>query len=85
MTAEGPHAGLTNSRFLIVDPSVIVPALPPLLGPLTDMPPVLATACIVGFVEATCTDALKPFLGRGRRPWAPMSISAMRRRPWACG
>jgi fluoroacetyl-CoA thioesterase len=29
MTAEGPHAGLTNSRFLIVDPSVIVPALTP--------------------------------------------------------
>ncbi len=77
MTAEGPQAGLTHSRSLIVDPSVIVPALTPLLGPLTDMPPMLV---------ATCIDALKPFLGRGRRPWAPMSISAIwRRRPWACG
>ena len=37
------------------------------------MPPMLVTACMVGFVEATCIDALKPFLGRGRRPWAPTS------------
>ena len=29
MTAEGPKAGLTHSRSLIVDPSVIVPALTP--------------------------------------------------------
>jgi hypothetical protein len=29
MTAEGAKAGLTYSRSLIVDPSVIVPALPP--------------------------------------------------------
>jgi hypothetical protein len=29
MTAEGPKAGLTHSRSLIVDASVIVPALPP--------------------------------------------------------
>src|SRR5215472_14181434 len=67
MTAEGPQAGLTHSRSLIVDPSVIVPALPPLLGPLTDMPPVLATACMVGFVEATCIDAPKPFLEEGQK------------------
>ena len=77
MTAEGPQAGLTLGRSLIVDPSVIVPALTPAHR--------LAAECMVGFVEATCIDALKPFLGRGRRPWAPMSISAMRRRPWACG
>jgi fluoroacetyl-CoA thioesterase len=65
MTAEGPQAGLTHSGSLIVGPSVIVPALPPLLGPLADMPPVLATACMVGFVEATCIDDLKPFLEGG--------------------
>jgi hypothetical protein len=29
MTAEGPKAGLTHSRSLIVDASVILPALPP--------------------------------------------------------
>jgi hypothetical protein len=28
MTAEEPKAGLTHSRYLIVDASVIVPALP---------------------------------------------------------
>ena len=67
MTAEGPQAGLTHSRSLIVDPSVIVPALPPLLALLTDMPPVLATACMAAFVEATCIDALKPFLEEGQK------------------
>ena len=56
MTAEGPHAGLTHSRFLIVDPRVIVPVLTPAHR--------LAAECMVGFVEATCIDALKPFLGR---------------------
>ena len=25
------------------------------------MPPMLVTACMVGFVEATCIDALKPY------------------------
>jgi hypothetical protein len=29
MTAEEPKAGLTHSRSLIVDGSVILPALPP--------------------------------------------------------
>jgi fluoroacetyl-CoA thioesterase len=29
MTAEGPQPGLTHSRSLIVDPSVIVPVLTP--------------------------------------------------------
>ena len=81
MTVEGPQAGLTHSRSLIVDRSVIVPALTPAHRHAS----MLVTACVVGFVEACCIDALKPFLGRGRRPWAPMSISAMRRRPWACG
>ena len=84
MTAEGPKAGLTHSRSLIVDASVIVSAA--LLGPLTDMPPVVATACRVALVEATCFDALKPVPEAGGGPWVPMSISAMwQRRPRACG
>jgi predicted thioesterase len=67
MTAEGPKAGLTHRRSLIVDPSVIVPALPRLLGPLSDMPPVPATACVVAVVEAACFDALKPFPNEGQK------------------
>jgi hypothetical protein len=56
MTAEGLQAGPAHSRSLIVDPSVIVPALTPLLGPLTDMPLVPAMARMVGFIEATCIE-----------------------------
>ena len=67
MTAEGPQAGLTLGRSLIVDPSVIGPALSPLVGPLTDMPPVLATACAVALVETTCFDAPKPFPEEGQK------------------
>ena len=34
------------------------------------MPPVLATACRVGLVEATCFDALKPFPKEGQKTGA---------------
>ena len=71
MTAEGSkpglQPGLNHSRSLMVEPSITVPALPPLLGAFTDMPPVLATACMVGFVETTCMEALVPYLGPGQK------------------
>jgi fluoroacetyl-CoA thioesterase len=71
MTAQGskpgPQPGLTHSRSLIVEPSITVPALPALLGAFTDMPPVLATACMVGFVETTCMEALTPHLALGQK------------------
>ena len=44
-----------------------MPALPALLGAFTDMPPVLATACMVGFVETTCMEALTPHLAPGQK------------------
>jgi len=47
-----------------------VPRAAGLLGPLTDMPPVLATACMVALVEATCFDALKPFPKEGQKTGA---------------
>ena len=62
-----PEPGLTHSRSLMVEPSITVPALPSLLGAFTDMPPVLATACMVGFVETTCMEALAPYLGAGQK------------------
>ena len=31
------------------------------------MPPVLATACMVGFVETTCMEALVPYLAPGQK------------------
>ncbi|HEX7199784.1 MAG TPA: thioesterase family protein [Dongiaceae bacterium] len=71
MTAQGSkpglQPGLTHSRSLIVEPSITVPALPALLGVFADMPPVLATACMVGFVETTCMEALTPHLAPGQK------------------
>ena len=71
MTAPGSkpglQPGLTHSRSLIVEPSITVPALPALLGVFADMPPVLATACMVGFVETTCMEALAPHLAPGQK------------------
>ena len=71
MTAQGSkpglEPGLTHSRSLVVEPSITVPALPALLGAFTDMPPVLATACMVGFVETTCMEALAPYLAPGQK------------------
>ena len=62
MTAPGSkpglQPGLTHSRSLIVEPSITVPALPALLGAFTDMPPVLATACM---------EALAPHLAPGQK------------------
>jgi fluoroacetyl-CoA thioesterase len=63
----GIATGLGHSRSLIVDRSVTVPALPLLLGDLSDMPPVFATACMVAFVETTCIEALKPFMAEGEK------------------
>jgi fluoroacetyl-CoA thioesterase len=67
MSAKELQPGLSFSRSLVVDASVTVPALPALLGELGDMPPVLATACMVGFVETTCIEALKPYLATGQK------------------
>ena len=55
MTAEGPKAGLTHSRSLIVDRSVIVPALTPAHRHAS----MLVTACVEG--SAKRRDALEYF------------------------
>jgi fluoroacetyl-CoA thioesterase len=67
MSSMGAKQGLRHSRSLTVDRSVTVPALPPLLGDLADMPPVFATACMVAFVETTCIEALAPYLAEGEK------------------
>jgi fluoroacetyl-CoA thioesterase len=67
MSSTGAKPGLRHNRSLTVDRSVTVPALPPLLGDLADMPPVFATACMVAFVETTCIEALAPYLAEGEK------------------
>jgi fluoroacetyl-CoA thioesterase len=54
--------GLTFSRSIVVDASLTVPAVSPSFAGFADMPPVFATAFMVGFVESTCIEALRPFL-----------------------
>jgi fluoroacetyl-CoA thioesterase len=56
------QAGLVFSQSLAVDASLTVPAVSPKFGGFADMPPVFATAFMVGFVEATCIEALRPYL-----------------------
>ena len=58
--------GLRHSLTIRIDESLTVPRVAPAFG-FDDMPPVFATAYLVGFVEATCIDALKPFLQDGEK------------------
>ena len=67
MDGQGLKPGLRFSRSLTVEESVTLHGLPRLLGELDDMPAVFATACMVGFVETTCMEALKPYLAAGQK------------------
>lgn len=57
--------GLRHRATLAVTPDVTVPALATHLPAFGDMPPVLATAFMVGFVEATCIECLRGHLDAG--------------------
>lgn len=61
-----PPIGLRHSASLLVDASLTVPEVSPALVAFADMPPVFATAYLVGFVEATCIEALAPYLDAGQ-------------------
>lgn len=62
MTLPSLSTGLTFSRSLIVDESLSVPQVSPAFACFAEMPPVFATAYLVGFVEWTCIEALQPYL-----------------------
>jgi fluoroacetyl-CoA thioesterase len=66
MMVDASAVGLRHSLTIRVDESLTVPRLAPAFG-FDDMPPVFATAYLVGFVEATCIDALKPYLADGEK------------------
>lgn len=59
--------GLRHSKTLSVEAGLTVPQVSPSFGSFRDMPPVFATAFLVGFVEATCIEALQPYLTAGQR------------------
>lgn len=67
MTKTAPPVGLRHSETLAVDASLTVPEVSTAFGSFRDMPPVFATAYMVGFVEATCIAGLKHYLGEDQQ------------------
>lgn len=59
--------GLQYKQTITVDERLTVPAVAVAFTGFADMPPVFATAFLVGFVEWTCIEALRPFLEPGER------------------
>ncbi|CAL8481753.1 thioesterase family protein [Caballeronia sp. S22] len=59
--------GLRHSQSIVVDDSLTVPAVSAAFTGFSDMPPVFATAYMVGFVEWSCIEALRPYLSASQR------------------
>lgn len=59
--------GLRHRERLNVAPNHTVPQVDPHWPGFKDMPPVLATAMMIAFVEQTCIMALRPFLSPAQR------------------
>ena len=57
--------GLVFSQTLRVDESLLVPAVSRHFTGFADMPPVFATAFMVGFIEWACIEAIRPYLLEG--------------------
>lgn len=62
-----PPVGLRHRESVKVDASLTVPNVSPSFPNFRDMPPVFATAYMVGFVEQACVEALKPYLETSQR------------------
>lgn len=58
--------GLRHSAQLTVDSRHTVSEVDPSWLGFQDMPPVLATAMMIGFIEQTCIMGLRPFLAPGQ-------------------
>jgi fluoroacetyl-CoA thioesterase len=67
MTLNDLKPGLRYSETLTVSEALSVPAQARHFDPHTEMPPVLATAQMIAFVEWTCVHALAPYLARNQR------------------
>ena len=65
MAVDASLIGLKHQASLRVDEPLTVPGVADRFASFADMPPVFATACLVGFIEATCIEALAPYLEAG--------------------
>jgi fluoroacetyl-CoA thioesterase len=63
--AARASGGLSFTQSILVDESLTVPYVARSFVGFADMPPVFATAFMVGFVEWTCIEALRPYLLEG--------------------
>ena len=66
MTAKPLAPGLSHALTIPVEERLTVPAVSASFTGFADMPPVFATALLVGFVEWTCIEALRPHLAPGQ-------------------
>jgi fluoroacetyl-CoA thioesterase len=55
-------AGMRHTETITVEDRLTVSQVVGVFAPGTDMPPVLATAYLIGFVEWTCMRLLEPYL-----------------------
>lgn len=62
---ESLKPGLSHAASLTVTEDLTVPRVSPHLTAFSDMPPVFATAFMVGFVEATCIELMAAHLDPG--------------------
>jgi len=67
MSSGAPPLGLKHKQSITVTPDLTVPSVSPHFAGFHDMPPVFATAFMVGFIEDACVAALKPHLAAGQR------------------
>lgn len=67
MTLATLSVGLKHSESITVPPGLTVPEMADRFAGFAEMPPVLATAYLVAFVEWTCLRALAPYLQPGQR------------------
>lgn len=62
MTTAQLETGLVHQAQFTVEPRHTVPQVEPHWPGFQDKPPLLATAYMIGFMEQTCIQALRPFL-----------------------
>jgi fluoroacetyl-CoA thioesterase len=67
VSGQALEPGLCHSARLTITEGLTVSHLGRVYGNFSDMPPVFATAYLVGFVESTCIELLAPHLGRGQQ------------------
>ena len=67
MTLNDLKPGLRHSATIRVGEALAVPAAGRALGFAHEMPPVFATANMIGLIEWTCVEALAPYLAAHQR------------------